>query len=166
MAMAGMRLLSIEDTSRYRFEAEMDESFAGQITPGLDVEVEISSLKVKLPGNVSETVPAVVPRSRTFKIFIALPGEPNLQSGLYARVKIPVGQQELVMVPAEAVVSKGQLTGVYTVGSNRVITYRLVRPGRKYGGKTEILAGLKPGDTIITGNVSRVVDGAILQTEK
>jgi len=165
MAMPGMRLLSIEDTSRYRLEAEIDESFAGQITPGLDVEVEISSLKVKLPGKVSETVPAVDPRSRTFKIFIALPAEPNLQSGLYARVKIPVGQQELVMVPAEAVVSKGQLTGVYTVGSNRVITYRLVRPGRKYGGKTEILAGLKPGDTIITGNVSRVVDGAILQTE-
>jgi multidrug resistance efflux pump len=51
MAMPGMRLLSIEDTSRYRLEAEIDESFAGQITPGLDVEVEIRSLKAKLPGN-------------------------------------------------------------------------------------------------------------------
>ena len=32
-------------------------------------------------------------------------------------------------------------------------------------GKVEILSGLKPGDTIISGNVSEIVDGSILQTE-
>ena len=166
MAMPGMRLLTIEDTSRYRLEAEIDESFAGQIVPGLDVEVEISSLALKLPGKVSEIVPAVDPRSRTFKVFITLPAETNVHSGLFARAKIPVGLQEIILVPAEAVVTKGQLTGVYTVAANQVITFRLVRPGRQYGEKTEILAGLKPGDTIITGGLAGVVDGAILQAEK
>ncbi len=166
MAMPGMRLLTIEDTSRYRLEAEIDESLAGQITPGMDVEVEISALKAKLQGNVSDTVPAVDPRSRTFKVFIALPPEKNMQSGLYARVKIPVGQQELLLVPAAAVVNKGQLTGVYLVNANGVIAYRLVRLGKQYGEDIEILAGLKPGDTIISDNVSRVVDGSILQAEK
>jgi len=166
MAMQGMRLLTIEDTSRYRLEAEIDESFSGQISPGLDVEVEISALKLKLPGKVSETVPAVDPRSRTFKIFISLPAEPVLHSGLFARVKIPVGEQELILVPAEAVATKGQLTGVYVVDSSQVITYRLVRLGRTYGPRVEILAGLKPDDTIVKGNVSQVVDGSILQPEK
>jgi RND family efflux transporter MFP subunit len=166
MAMPGMRLLTIEDTSRYRLEAEINESLAGQITPGLEVEVEINALKAKLQGKVSEIVPAVDPRSRTFKVFITLPPAKNLVSGLYARVKIPVGEQELILVPAESVVTKGQLTGVYVVDSNRVITYRLVRPGKEYDGNVEILAGLRPGDTIIPGNVARVVDGAILQAEK
>ncbi len=166
MAMPGMRLLTIEDTSRYRLEAEIDESLAGQITPGMDVRVEINALNLELQGKVTETVPAVDPRSRTFKIFVALPQETNLHSGLYARIKIPVGQQELILVPAESVVAKGQLTGVYVVDSNRGITYRLVRLGGIYGGNIEILSGLKPGDTIVSGNVSRVVDGSILQTEK
>jgi RND family efflux transporter MFP subunit len=166
MAMPGMRLLTIEDTSRYHLEAEIDESFAGQITPGMDVAIEIRALKTKLTGKISETVPAVDPRSRTFKVFIALPAAANMQSGLYARVKIPVGHKELVLVPAKAIVTKGQLTGVYTLGPDNIITYRLVRLGTKYGENIEILSGLKPGDTIISDNVSRVMDGSILQAEK
>jgi RND family efflux transporter MFP subunit len=166
MAMPGMRLLTIEDTSRYRLEAEIDESFAGQITSGTDVEVEITSLNIKLQGKISKTVPAVDPRSRTFKIFITLPDATNLHSGLYARVRIPVGHQEVLLVPAEAVVTKGQLTGVYVVDSNQVITYRLVRPGKAYGGNLEILSGLKVGDTIVAENSAKIVDGAMLQTGK
>jgi RND family efflux transporter MFP subunit len=166
MAMPGMRLLTIEDTTSYRLEAAIDESLAGQITPGMEVEVEISALKAKMRGKVSETVQAVDPRSRTYKIFIALPAEANLHSGLFARVKIPVGRQELLLVPPGALVKRGQLTGLYVVDANRVITYRLVRLGKEYGGKVEILAGLQPGTTIISDNVSMVVDGAVLQMEK
>lgn len=166
MAMPGMPLLTIEDTSLYRLEAEIDESLAGQITPGMDVEVEISALNAKLQGSVSETVPAVDPRTRTFKIFISLPPEMQLKSGLFARVRIPVGQQEVVMIPASAVLSKGQLTGVYVVDANRVITYRLVRVGKKYGGRAEVLSGLKPKEVIVSGDLTKIVDGAILQAEK
>jgi RND family efflux transporter MFP subunit len=166
MAMPGMHLLTIEDTSRYHLEAEIDESLANQIAPGLDVEIEINALKTKLSGKISDTVPAVDPRSRTFKVYIALPAGANLHSGLYARVKIPVGLKELVLVPDKAVVTKGQLTGVYAVGPDHVVTYRLVRLGMKYGKDVEILSGLKPGDIIITEDVSSVVDGSILQAEK
>jgi len=166
MAMPGMRLLTIEDTSRYRLEAEIDESFVGQITPGQEVAVEISALKLKLRGKVSEAVPAVDPQSRTFKVIISLPAAEFLHSGLFARVKIPVGFQDIILVPPDVVVSKGQLKGVYVVDNNNIITYRLVRLGREYGGRAEILAGLKPGESIISDNLAKVVDGAILQTEK
>jgi RND family efflux transporter MFP subunit len=166
MAMPGMHLLKVEDTSRYRLEAEIDESLAGQVTEGMDVEVELSALKVNLQGKITETVPAVDPRSRTFKVFIALPADKKLHSGLFARIKIPVGQQELIMVPMDALVTKGQLTGIYTVDPNNVITYRLVRLGKQYNGRVEILAGLKPGETIIAEIVAAIVDGALLQTEK
>lgn len=166
MAMPGMRLLTIEDTSRYRLEAEIDESLTGKITTGMDVAVEISAIPAKMQGKITDIVPAVDPRSRTFKVFIALPAAEKLHSGLYARIKIPVGKQELIMVPVDSLVVKGQLTGVYTVDADNVITYRLVRPGKQIDGKVEILAGLKPGDSIIAGNLSGIVDGSILRTEK
>ncbi len=166
MAMPGMRLLTIEDTSRYRLEAEINESMVGKVSPGMDVDVEISALKITLKGKVSETVPAVDPRSRAFKVFIALPAETNLHSGLYARVKIPVGKKEIILVPGKAVVSKGQLTGVYVVNSDNVIIYRLVRPGKAYGENVEILSGLTEGEIIISDNVAGIEDGSILQAEK
>jgi RND family efflux transporter MFP subunit len=166
MAMPGMHLLTVEDTSRYHLEAEIDESLADQIAPGMDVEVEINALKIKLSGKISDTIPAVDPRSRAFKVFIALPAGTNLHSGVFARVKIPVGPKELILVPDKAVVTKGQLTGVYAVGPDHVITYRLVRLGMKSGKNVEILSGLRPGDIIISDDVSRIVDGSILQAEK
>ena len=166
MAMPGMRLLAIEDTSRYHLEAEIDESLAGQIVPGMDVAIDIRALQTRVTGKIAEAVPAVDPRSRTFKVFITLPAVASMHSGLYARVKIPVGHKELILVPATAIVTKGQLTGVYTVGLDKVITYRLVRLGAQYGENIEILSGLNPGDIIVAENVSRVVDGSMLQAEK
>ena len=77
-----------------------------------------------------------------------------------------MGHKDVILVPDKAVVTKGQLTGVYTVGSDHVITYRLVRLGTRYGEKIEIASGLKSGDTIIADNLQSVVDGALLQVEQ
>ncbi|MGW8161425.1 MAG: efflux RND transporter periplasmic adaptor subunit [Desulfobulbales bacterium] len=164
MAMPGMRLLTIEDVTSYRLEAEMDESLAEKITPGLEVEVTVSALKKTFQSTISEIIPAVDPRSRTFTVYIPVPADTDLHSGFFAKVKIPIGQQESILVPAEALVTRGQLTGVFVVDDSRIITYRLVRVGKQYGNNLEILTGLMPGDTIIIDNVSKAVDGAILQT--
>ncbi len=163
MAMPGMHLFTIEDNSSYRLETDIDESLAGDISLGMKVDIEISSLRLKLQGEVTEIVPAIDPRSRTFLVFIAMEPHKNLRSGLYARVKFPIGQKELLLAPQRSIVEKGQLTGVYVVDENRVITYRLVRTGKIFGDQVEILSGLKPGETIITGNLIKVKDGGILQ---
>lgn len=167
MAMPGMPLLTIEDTSRYRLEAEIDESLTGRIVAGMEVEVAIRALDKKgLPGKITEIVPAVDPRSRSFTIFITLSAEKVLHSGLFARVRIPVGEEERILVPTAAIATRGQLAGVYVVGADRVITFRLVRLGGKYPKGTEILSGLKPGEIFIAGDVSAVTDGSILEAEK
>jgi RND family efflux transporter MFP subunit len=167
MAMPGMLLLTIEDTSRYRLEAEIDESLTGRVVAGMSVEVTIRALdKTGLPGKITEIVPAVDPRSRTFKVFIGLEVETALHSGLFARVRIPVGEEERILVPAASIATRGQLTGVYVVGADRVITFRLVRPGGQYGERTEILSGLNPGETFVAEDISSVTDGSILEAEK
>ena len=43
---------------------------------------------------------------------------------------------------------------------------RLVRLGKLYGDKQEILAGLQPGDKVIAGGVDRAVDGGLLQGDQ
>jgi len=132
---------------------------------GMPVQVAIDASGMQLSGTVTEIVPAVDPHSRSFLAKAAIRGA-GLRTGLYARVKIPLGTKELMLVPATAVVEKGQLTGIYTVDTKNVITYRLVRVGRKYEKGVEILSGLSPNERVITAGMDLAIDGGILEAGK
>ncbi|RPI36896.1 MAG: efflux RND transporter periplasmic adaptor subunit [Nitrospiraceae bacterium] len=164
MAVPGMPLLAVEDNSAYRIEVNVDEKMSGRVKAGMEVSVFIEALNRELSGKVTEVVPSIDPMSRSFLVKIALRGE-DLKNGYYARVSIPVGKKEALLVSKKAVVEKGQLTGVYAVDRNSVITYRLVRAGKLYGDKVEILSGLNPGDTVVVDGVEKTVDGGIVKQQ-
>ena len=161
MAVPGMPLLTVEDNSAFRVEVNADEKLAGRLKAGMPVSVIIESLNRELEGKVAEIVPSVDPMTRSFLVKIAL-SDRDIKNGYYARVSIPVGRKQSLLVLKKAVVEKGQLTGVYTVDKNSVIAYRLVRAGRPYGDKVEILSGLNPGDTVIVDGVEKAVDGGLV----
>ncbi|MBU0909150.1 MAG: efflux RND transporter periplasmic adaptor subunit [Proteobacteria bacterium] len=165
MAMPGVPLFTIEDNSSFRLEIGVNETLVDRLALGLPVVVTIPATGMELSGKISDVVPAVDPRTRNFLVKIDVVGE-GLQSGMYANVRIPVGKRSTILLPREIIVEKGQLSGVYTVDGNNVITYRLIRLGKLYGDKREILSGLQPGEKVITGGVDRAVDGGLLQGDK
>ncbi len=158
MAVPGVPLLTVEDNSAYRIEVNGDESLAGKLRPGMDASVSIESLNRELKGRITEVVPSVDPMTRTFVVKIAIKGE-GLRNGLYAKVSIPVGKKETILVPKSAVVEKGELVGIYVVDRDSVIRYRLVKTGRPYGENIEILSGVNPGDNVIVAGAERAIDG-------
>jgi len=81
-------------------------------------------------------------------------------------VRIPVGKRETILVPEQAIIQKGQLTGVYAVDGQGIVTYRLVRKGNASAGGTEILSGLKVNDRIITAGIEKVIDSGVIMGEK
>lgn len=161
MVVPGAPLLTVEDNSAYRVEVNADEKLAGRLNAGMTVSVFIESLNRELSGKIAEVVPSIDPVSRSFLVKISL-GDKDLKNGYYARVAIPVGKRQVLLVPKKAVLEKGQLTGVYTVDKKSVITYRLVRAGKTFGEKVEILSGLNPGDTVIVDGVEKAVDGGLV----
>lgn len=161
LAVPGVPLLTVEDNSSFRVEVNADEKLSGTIKTGMTVSVLIDVLDREINGKVTEVVPSVDPMNRSFLVKIAL-SDKALKNGYYAKVAIPVGKKQALLVPKKAVVEKGQLTGVYAVDKNYVIAYRLVRTGKPYGEKVEILAGLDPGDTVIVDGVEKAVDGGIV----
>lgn len=160
MAVPGMPLLTIEDTSEFRIEVNADEKLTGKIRRGQEATVRIDSLNRDVKGVVTDVVQSVDPMTRSFLVKISVKDE-GLRSGLYARVRIPVGMKEAITVPESSVVEKGQLTGVYTVNASNVITYRLVRTGKRHGDRVEILSGLNPDEKLIVSGVDRAVDGGV-----
>jgi RND family efflux transporter MFP subunit len=165
MAVPGMQLLMVEDTSAFLVEATVDEKLSARLKPGITADVVIDALGQNIKGKVSEVVPAIDPFTRSFLVKIAIIGEGRkaaLKTGLYAKVMIPTGTREALTVPAASIVEKGQLTGVYSVDPRGVISYRLVRTGKHYGSGIEILSGLVPGETIIVAGTDKAVDGGII----
>ena len=160
MAVPGMPLMTVEDNSSYRVDINADERLVGRIRPGMEAEIFLESVNRNLKGSVTEVVPSVDPASRSFLVKIALKAE-GLKNGFYARVSIPVGKRETLLVPKGSIVEKGQLTGLYVVGKDSVITYRLVRTGREYGDKVEIMTGLNPGESVIVEGVEKATDGGL-----
>lgn len=161
MAAPGMPLLTIEGSGDLYVETAVDESLTRAVKTGMPVEVSVQSLGKNLTGTIREVVPAVDPLSRTFIVKIPIQDK-EIRSGLFARVRIPLSRREALLVPDNAVVSKGQLTGVYVVDGQGVVTYRLIRAGKRFPNGTEVLSGLSPKERIITKGVERAIDGGII----
>lgn len=161
MAVPGEALLRVEDDSSYELEVNVDEKLHGNLRVGMPVYAEIDSLNRRVKGEVSEIVPAIDPATRSFLVKISLDGE-SLGTGLFARALIPVGKKETILVPADAIVEKGQLVGMYTVGSGGIVNYRLIRKGAEYSGGVEVLSGLTEGDTVIVEGSDNAIDGGVI----
>jgi RND family efflux transporter MFP subunit len=166
MAIAGTPLLVIEDISAFEVDAQVDERLIDKIKRDATADVSIDSIGAKLKGTITTIVHAVDPMSRTYLIKLSMPADTNehklLKTGLYARVLVPQGKMTALLVPTKAVVEKGQLTGVYAVDDNDVVTYRLIRTGKSFDGFVEVLSGLGAGQRIIVEGVQNAVDGGVL----
>jgi RND family efflux transporter MFP subunit len=163
MAIPGMPLFTVESGGDFLLESTVDESLSGKLTVGMEADVSIESLNISTKGKISEIVPAVDPATRTFLVKITLPDK-RLRSGLFAKVSLPREEREALIVPRKAIVEKGQLTGLYTVNADGVVTYRLVRTGKVYDDGTEILSGLNAGERIVTDGLEKAVDGGRIVT--
>ena len=163
MASPGMPLLAIEDDSSYLVEADVDEGLSGKIIEGSLLRARIDSLGGDLEARITEASPSIDPLTRTFRIKAQIRGA-GLRTGQYARVFVPIGTRQAIAAPRGAIVSKGQLIGVYVVDEKGVAIYRLVRLGKGLGdGRVEIISGLSSGERIIASGAEHAFDGGIVK---
>jgi RND family efflux transporter MFP subunit len=165
MAAPGGTLLTIESGDDYRLEAAVQESQINKIHLRDQVRVQIDALgQQEFAGAVVEIVPASDPTSRTYlvKISISAPGgnQQIIRSGLYGKARFVTGQTEAITIPRKAVVERGQLTSVYVVDQSGIARMRLVKTGKPYIDRVEVLSGLSEGEQIVVDGVEAVNDGS------
>jgi RND family efflux transporter MFP subunit len=157
LAAPGRPLLEMEDSTQMRFIADVPEAFISQIKPGAEMVIKIEPGGQRLKGKVVEIAPTGDPVSRTSRIELDL-SEGALRSGSFGRLLVPTGEVPMLIVPAGAVVPRGQLEIVFVVKSNRA-HLRLVKSGRRVGDGVEILSGLSSGEQIVIENAAELQDG-------
>lgn len=163
MAVPGMPIVVLEDTSRYRLEAAVSETHIGAIRIGSTVEAALDAMPGKvISAKVSEIVPGVDPASRTFVVKADL-SAPKLRSGLSGRIRFAAGTAQSLTVPRAAVSHAGGYDGVFVVTPDNVARLVMIRTGRETGDTVEVLSGLSAGSRIARSGVDRLVDGAKLE---
>jgi multidrug efflux system membrane fusion protein len=165
MAAPGTPLLTIESGTDYRLEAAVQESQINKIHLRDQVQVQIDALgQQEIAGTVVEIVPAADPASRTYlvKISISPPGgsQQIIRSGLYGKARFVTGQTQAITIPLKAVVERGQLTSVFEVDQSGIAHMRLVKTGKSYNDRVEVLSGLREGEEIVVDGVAAVTDGS------
>jgi RND family efflux transporter MFP subunit len=162
LASPGMPLCTVEDTSQLKIEAAIDESLMNKVSPGMPAYVLFDKREEKVNARIVKVVPSIDPASRTFLIEIALQDR-SLRTGSYGKVLIPQGKKESLLIPAGAIVERGQLTGVFVVDEKGIIAYRLIKTGRVYDRLAEVLSGLSKGESIVVSGMEKAIDGGIVK---
>ena len=66
----------------------------------------------------------------------------------------------MVLIPNKALITNGQLSGIYTVSQSNTAILRWLRLGRNYGNQVEVLSGLSTDETYIVSAGGKLYNGA------
>jgi len=160
MVSPGMPLFVVEDASRYQLEATLPAEALAAVKKNALVRVQLDGLPEKsLTGKVAELEGGADPASHTLKARVDLPRESGVQSGMFGRAYFAQGEKRAIVLPAEALVSRGQLRGVYVVDDTGLIHWRIVTFGKSTGNQVEVLSGLNDGEAVVLNPCSQELDG-------
>jgi RND family efflux transporter MFP subunit len=144
LALPGVPILRMIGTEGLKVEADLPADLAGRLAVGTDVTVLRLETARRYPARITRIVPAIERSSRRFRIearFEATPaGLPDIPPGTFVRMELDQPAASTRWIPADAVVNRGQLRGVFVVEAEH-LRLRWVRLGQQIDETIELLAG-------------------------
>jgi RND family efflux transporter MFP subunit len=147
MVTPGQMLATLFDPTRMQLVASVRESLAHRLKVGRPIEVQIENFTKQRLGVIGEIVPEAETSSRTFQVKVTGPCPEGVYSGMFGRILIPLDEEQVLVIPRQAVQSVGQLDLV-NVATHRAVSRRSVRLGRTIGEDVEVLSGLREGEKV------------------
>jgi len=144
----GQRLLTVYAPDELRIEVAVAQSAAEAIRDNPGAKVVFDGGRT-VDAREVVVFPAADPASHSVRVRVLLPhlGAPPAP-GAAAKVVFPIRTEARALrVPASAVYRRGELTAVYVLADGRALL-RQVRLGAQQGDSLEVLAGLRPGETV------------------
>ena len=164
MANPGQPLISIETPGKFKVIAMVPETEISQIKVGTPVQVDVKSIGKTISGKVTEVSSSARHTGGQYLVEVALDKtEVDILSGMFTTVNFPVEkitQSDMVLLPKDALVTNGQLSGVYTISDNNTAVLRWLRLGKTFGDQVEVLSGLSPEETYIVSAEGKLFNGA------
>ena len=164
MTNPGTSLISIETPGDFEVIAMVPETEISQINKGTEVTVLVKSMNKSLQGKVEEVSTSAKNTGGQYLVKINLEKTgASILSGMFTTIQFPVDKKnssESILIPIEAIVKNGQLSGVYTVSETNTALLRWLRLGRSYGNQVEVLSGLSADESYIISADGKLFNGA------
>lgn len=167
MASPGMPLLALEGGDRFQVSFMVPESEINALHIGDKVTVTVHTTGQMAQGVVSELNPSRIHSGGHYQV-VAQSDEfdrQTIKSGMTVLVVPDKLQKKSVTVDRKALVTRGQLIGLWCVTDQGQALLRWVRVGLVADHQAEILSGLTVGDSYILSASGRLFDGAYVAVD-
>lgn len=148
----GQTLAEITGLNPIWLEAAVPEILAGDVKVGQPVSATLTAFPdERFAGRITAILPSAQAASRTLTIRAEI-RNPNLRlrPGMFAQVSLSPARREAVLIPSEAVIRTGKRILVMIAQGKGAYRPAEIRIGREANGQTEVLAGLAPGEKVVT----------------
>lgn len=160
LAVPGQPMIVVSGTSGVKVVSDAPAPLAGRIEVGDVVRILDPESGRHWPATVTRRVPVIERASNRFRVEAkfddAASGTPL--PGTFVRLAVAGIEEPGLLVPADALVREGQLTGVFAL-EDGTLRLRWIRPGRSAGGMVEVLSGLGPETQVVRSPAPTLRDG-------
>jgi len=161
MAMPGMPVLTIVNTSDMRVVADLAEPYISTVNVGDAVTVTFSDIDKSITTAVSIVARTVNSVNRTFRVEIPIrPVPPMLRPNTTADVQLNDQTiDQTIGIPLAAILREGAVQYVLVVDTAGVAHRREITTGLVSGAEVQVTSGLEAGDRVVVRGNQDVTDG-------
>ncbi len=162
---SGTELFRLQRQDRLEWQAEVDAKQLAMIKQGATAEVTLPSGKV-LHGVVRLAAPTLSTSTSRANVFVTLPNESGVKSGMFASGYIEAGRQAMLAVPESALVVRDGRNYVFEIGADNKVSRRMVATGMRREGLVTIENGLNEKARIVMSGGAFLADGDLVKVVK
>jgi RND family efflux transporter MFP subunit len=162
----GQPALRVVNNSNLKLVANVSEAYVTAVEKGNKVRIDVPELKKEFEAHVTFVGRTIDPMSRTFKVEVKLPSQPDLRPNMTGIIKVIFHTEAAALtVPVnvvqtinnEKVVYVAEASGKQFVARKRVVTVEGV-----YDNFAQV-SGLKAGEKVITFGYQGLNDGEFIK---
>src|SRR4051812_5785855 len=156
----GKPLFTLVDDDPLKIELAVPEKAVTDVKKDQRVEIVAVAHPDKKFGATITRLGAEIGKSRALTAEAVIDKDSGLVPGMFAEAHIIIGQSPRIVLPAEAVVRRGETWHAFLV-KNGIAEDRVVQLGASPGdGKVAVVQGVAKGDKVIAKVTDQVIDGA------
>jgi membrane fusion protein (multidrug efflux system) len=157
---AATRVATLQRLERLKVDFSVPEKYATRVRVGSPIQLTVAGGDRRFGGAIYAIDPRIDSTTRTVLIRAVCPNpQSRLFPGAFASVTLKLGELDnAVLVPATAVVPGLNAKTVFVVKDGKA-ELRTVITGTRLEDRVQILAGLEPGEVVVTSGVLQLSPG-------
>ncbi|MCC5647861.1 efflux RND transporter periplasmic adaptor subunit [Nostoc sp. CHAB 5824] len=148
--------------SLIELEAEVPEAELGRVTEGQPATVLLATGQ-KIAGTVRLVGARVDPQTKLVRVRVALPVDPSLKAGGFARAELSGGGKSVATVPERAIQYSADGPFVSIVDRTNRVRRIAIRTGARASGRVELRSGPAAGTRVLLGGGALVLPGDLVR---